>query len=176
MVRKSLLRQGVRLRPRGVVSPYRTDPAFAKRVLELWHAGMSITSIAQQLQVNDRPVARALNDGGIIATKPRGERHGQWKGGRWVDEQGYVHVRLQPDHPFFSMATVHNHVLEHRLVMAEYLGRPLLPHESVHHIDGDRTRNLIENLQLRIGKHGNHVCYRCADCGSARLQPVPIAS
>lgn len=39
-------------------------------------------------------------------------------------------------------------VLEHRAVMADHLGRELLPHEVVHHRDGDGLNNSIENLEL----------------------------
>jgi DNA invertase Pin-like site-specific DNA recombinase len=37
---------------------------------------------------------------------------------------------------------------EHRYIMEQYLGRPLLRDEVVHHKDGDKTNNDIENLEL----------------------------
>jgi len=41
-----------------------------------------------------------------------------------------------------------NNVLEHVLVMTEYLGRALTDKEIIHHIDGNRKNNKLENLYL----------------------------
>src|SRR5262249_51058147 len=45
-------------------------------------------------------------------------------------------------------------VFEHRYVMAESLGRALYKEETVHHRDGNRRNNSIENLELFSNRHG----------------------
>jgi hypothetical protein len=84
-----------------------------------------------------------------------GSSHYAWKGGRIKHSNGYMKI-WKPDHP---NADIHNgYVYEHRLVMEQYLGRYLSKKEVVHHINGIKTDNRIENLQYfaSIGEHNKH--------------------
>jgi len=69
--------------------------------------------------------------------------------GRWAGREGYVLVPAPDGHPH---ARVDGSILEHRLVMEQHLGRPLEEHEIVHHKDGKRWNNYIENLELMDGR------------------------
>lgn len=62
----------------------------------------------------------------------------------FINSQGYK-VLYKPDHP---NAQGSGKVLEHQYVMSEYLGRPLLPGENVHHKNGVKDDNRLENLEL----------------------------
>jgi hypothetical protein len=74
----------------------------------------------------------------------RGPDHGAWKGGVVRSESGYV-VEYAPDHPRANMG---RYVKQHHLVMERALERYLLPGESVHHRNGVRDDNRLENLEL----------------------------
>jgi hypothetical protein len=83
------------------------------------------------------------------------ENSGSWKGGIKSNHAGYKMVLLQPNDPYYSMLNRSNYVMEHRLVMAKHIGRCLLNWEVVHHINGIKDDNRIENLKL-IACNGEH--------------------
>ncbi len=138
--------------------------------------GWTQTAIAAKFGSTVISVNRALRSVGVVSkNKASGENHGSWKGGISVTQGGYLQVLVPIDHPMASMRTSIGYVLQHRLVMAEKMGRPLGRYETVHHINGIITDNRIENLQLRQGKHGKGVVMKCACCGSTDIVTTKIA-
>lgn len=145
--------------------------------------GETAEEIAQLIGIGTTSVVKHLRKAGV-AVRPKGAaagvQHPNWKGGRSVTEQGYVQVLMSADDPFYAMSQVKagnsRYCLEHRLVMARHLGRPLTSEETVHHKDNDPSHNDISNLQLRSGRHGKGSAASCADCGSHNIVFEPLAS
>lgn len=131
-------------------------PAVAKLLCQMHH---------QRLQNNGDP--DVVRKGGANDTR--------WRGGKSVTKEGYVYIWIDKDDPLYVMTkSGKNYALEHRVVMARQLGRPLEASETVHHINGDRLDNRIENLQLRSGSHGQGVVLECCACGSKDIKTVAL--
>ena len=103
-------------------------------------------------------LARKLRKGKNIK-----ENNSNWKGGRYKN-RGYILVLLRPDDFFFIMADKNGYCPEHRLIMAQSLGRCLLKSEQVHHINSIKHDNRIENLELISLSNHNLRTKFCKNC------------
>ncbi len=67
-----------------------------------------------------------------------GSAHHAWKGGKTINSDGYIQIYQGGG----------KYAMEHRLIMEKHLGRLLSADENVHHMNGQKDDNRIENLEL----------------------------
>lgn len=174
-VRKIARRHDLAINPRG--QQYRDFSSDEIREMGcLWQAGASQAHIGTRFGANQTVVSRVLRSAGYQPTTrhAQGVAHPNWRGGRAVHGEGYVWVRIAPHDPLAVMRNRAGYVLEHRLVLARALGRPLTQPETVHHINGVKADNRLANLQLRNGRHGNGTVLICGNCGSHNVVAQPL--
>ncbi len=123
---------------------------------EYWEKDLSTIEIAKKVGCTKGAVGFALYKHKIRtrtycesvkirdSKNPRkGPNATNWKGGRLI-RSGYILV-YSPNHP---ARVAKQYAYEHRLIMEKHLGRYLKRTERVHHIDGNKLNNKIENLLL----------------------------
>jgi hypothetical protein len=121
-----------------------SDLLAIRRMIEV--EGLQQWKVAEEIGVYASTIEKTCKRLGL-KTQRTGPRSGpghyaKWKGGR-VKVKGYWYT-YSPGHPRAKKGTPY--VLEHRLLMEKKLGRYLDPKEVVHHIDGNRGNNVVENL------------------------------
>ncbi len=88
----------------------------------------------------------------------RGDKHHKWvpPGTRIKTKSGYIKLKSE------AYENSHNGwIYEHVAVLSNFLGRRLYPNESVHHKNGVRDDNSLENLEL--WSHGQPAGQRIGD-------------
>ena len=71
------------------------------------------------------------------------ENNLRWKGGKFINNQGYIFVKTNN-----FQRTTRGYERQHRIVVENQLGIELTKDQIIHHINGNKIDNRIENLQI----------------------------
>lgn len=133
----------------------RTDTQ-THQILSMNHLGMTSIQIANEIGCSAKHVQNILRVNNLKRLN-RGAMHGElnhsWRGGRIVDNDGYVSILAPLDHP---NPRSDGRIAEHRHVMEVHLGRFLDSLEVVDHIDGLHLHNAPSNLRV-FEKNADHL-------------------
>lgn len=144
-------------------SKARTDKRKYPKVCEV--CGVEFLGRTEQARACSRSCSAKLGhmEGRMNSFGP-GPESPAWKGGRKI-HGGYVQIWVPQGYPGRPK---NGYMMEHRVVMQEHLGRPLEPTEWVHHRNGIKDDNRIENLE--IVSHAKPAgTVTCPNCGTGFL-------
>jgi HNH endonuclease/Helix-turn-helix domain of resolvase len=156
--------------PKGVFHygrpPIKFSEADRFEMRRLYESGYALHEIAAIFEISLQTLGRRLRADGITIRKRgrqsdrarakySGEKHPLWKGGRMFHRGGGYWLVRCPNHPHQR----DGYIYEHRFVMENHLrvvdpnnpaldGGYLKPDYVVHHKNGNKTDNRIENLEV----------------------------
>ncbi len=127
------------------------DVGYKSRGLRVWaQCPVCHTQSWRERRFKDKPCPKCgIPKGGELR---KGEGNARWSGGK-RHADGYVFITVSESHPYSTMTRKVSHrnlyqIAEHRLVVAQAINRPLLDDEIVHHVNGIKSDNRLENLML----------------------------
>lgn len=112
------------------------------KIIQEYSEGKSSRTLSKEYQVYNGILMKFLRK----HTKVR-QRKPPTNSNKFLTSDGYYRIRVDLEDAKFNN-TKERYIFEHRLVMAKFLNRPLEKYESVHHLNGIRSDNRIENLEL----------------------------
>lgn len=144
-------------------------PELIQKIINLYNNELKTTREIQKiLNINRYLITSILAQNNITIRQGKGptretyleNKNPNWSGGRHLDRQGYVEI-LNPQRIAGNKEKIY--VKEHRYIMEQYLGEKLGINDHVHHINGIKTDNRLDNLIVKKSSdhYGNVDCPRC---------------
>lgn len=112
------------------------------KTISLWRLGRKKTEFCKNCVTTG-------TQSGVRRPQFSGTASGRWKGGEYTSSDGYKLVKTEEVHASGRL----KYKGEHLVIYENHIGRPLKTQkgkmgEQVHHIDGDKLNNDINNLVL----------------------------
>ncbi len=149
-----------------------------RKICEEYKDGLTTKELAEKYNYSYKNILVILHNHNIEIVEARGfathskesyaemskktgkDKNYRWKGGRFKNKFGYIVI----SNPLYEYGNGEKQrVLEHRYFMEQHLGRKLTLNEHVHHINGIKDDNRLENLVIKksIEHYGEVVCPNC---------------